>query len=123
MCKEILLVGTKMCDLGKTFAGFPTCNFYGRNKGQNSDKNNIRDLRRKRKLKKWETYVSSKKPADAVSLNMYNYKNGSEGVGNIFSSHSKTNMVFSKQNEAINFLQNKVSKVAFSILYSLCKIK
>ena len=103
-----------MCDSKKPFVGFRTCNFYGKKTGKCFDKDDMRNLRRKRKLEKFEKYVASKKPADVVSLNIYNYnKNGSECVGNI-TSHSKTNMVFSKQNDAIRFSQDKVSKVVLS---------
>ena len=100
-----------MCDSEKPFAGFRTCNFYGKKKGKCFDKDDIRNLRRKRKLQKCEQYTASKKPADVVSLNIYNYnKNSSECVGNI-TSHSKTNVVFSKQNDAIRFSQDKVREV------------
>lgn len=105
-----------MCDSEKPFAGFRTSSFYGKKKEKSFDRDNISGLRRKRKLEKFEKYVASKKPADAVSLSIYTYNtNGSEGVENIFTSHSRTNTVFSKQNDAIKFSQDKVRNWPYSL--------
>ena len=97
-----------MCDSNKPFKGFAIGSFYGKKKQNDLY---IRQTRRKQKLEKLEKYVTSKKSADAVALNIYHYnKYPDKYVGNIVSSHSKTHVVFSKQNEAIFFSQNKVSK-------------
>ena len=96
-----------MCDSTKPFKGFPLCSFYGTKKLNNL---HILKTRRKLKLDKLEKYVTSKRSADAVALNIYHYnKYPDENVRNIVTSHSKTHVVFSKQNDAIWFSQNKVS--------------
>lgn len=106
-----------MCDSTKPFKGFPICSFYGTKKLNNL---HILKTRRKLKLDKLEKYVTSKRSADAVALNIYHYnKYPDENVRNIVTSHSKTHVVFSKQNDAIWFSQNKhngeLSVFAFEI--------
>ena len=96
-----------MCDSNKPVKGLATGIFYGKKK---QNYLYIRQIRRKQKLENLEKYVTSKKSADAVALNIYHYnKYPDKDVRNIVSSHSKSHVVFSKQNEAICFSQNKVS--------------
>ena len=96
-----------MCDSNKPFKGFASGSFYGKKK---ENYLNIRQKRRKQKLEKHEKYVISKRSADAVALNIYHYnKYPDRDVRNIVSCYSKTHVVFSKQNDAICFSQNKVS--------------
>ena len=94
-----------MCDSKLRFDGCEINRFYG--KKQNLL--DIRQLRRKQKLAKFEKYVASKRSADAVALNNYSYiTNSQRSAGNIVTSHSKVHVVFSKQNDAISFSLNQV---------------
>ena len=98
-----------MNDCLNTIVGCPTHSFYGKT-STNDKKENVTGLRRKRKLEKREKEIASKKPADALSLSLnFNKSVGSAGVEKILTSHSKTYKVFLLQNEAIQFVKEKVS--------------
>ena len=93
----------------ESFAGFKTNNFYCKRKERCPNSADVQDMRLKRKLRDNEKYVASKKAADAVSLNRHKHESAYKNiVGGIITSPSKEHIVFSKQDDAINFSQNKV---------------
>ena len=93
----------------KSFAGFKTNNFYCKRKERCPNSADVQDMRLKRKLRDNEKYVASKKAADAVSLNRHKHESAYKSiVGGIITSPSKEHIVFSKQDDAIHFSQNKV---------------
>ena len=105
-----------MCESKPRFKGCEKGSFY-RKKQNFLD---IRQLRRKQKLEKFEKYVASKRSADAVALNNYSYiTNSKSSAGNIVTSHSNIHAVFSKQNDAINFSlhQVRVQRIQFWVHY------